>query len=159
MLARDQVEREKARVYAPLQPRGRSIGWKELNAGICRVMQDYCGEYKAETTLNQGLRLLGEIRDSEAASVGAANPHELARAVESPDGELIHASLARRASSALLSFARLDYPQLDPPEWHKLLPIRLEDGRVTAEEWPLDYHLQAPYAPTYEENYWLHCEL
>ena len=159
-----QVEREKARIYAPLHPRGRSIGWKELNAGICRVMQDYCGEYKAETTLTEGLRLLGEIRESEAAAVGAANPHELARAVECQaiitTGEaIIHASLARRASSALLSFARLDYPQMDPPEWHKLLPIKLEEGRVTVAEWPLDYHLQAPYAPTYEENYRLHSDL
>jgi succinate dehydrogenase/fumarate reductase flavoprotein subunit len=156
-----QAEREKQRLYAPLQPRKGGIGWKELNAGICRVMQDYCGAYKSEQTLQSGLRLLGELRESEATKVYAANPHELARAAECLSiitvGEaVIHACLARRASSALLSFQRLDYPEMDPPEWHKLLPIRLEAGKATTGELALDYHLQAPNAPTYEENYRLH---
>ncbi len=159
-----QVEREKARVYAPLEQSRRSIGWKELNAGICRIMQDYCGQYKNEETLQVGLRLLQELRESEAATVYAANPHELARAVECQSiitvGEAVmHASLARKASSALLNFVRLDYPSVDPPEWQKLLPIKLVDGKVTVGELPLDYHLRPPYAPTYEENYKLHCDL
>ena len=161
---REQVEREKARVYAPLERRRRSIGWKELNAGICRIMQDYCGQYKNAETLQVGLRLLQEIRESEAATVYAANPHELARAAECQSiitaGEaVIHASLARKASSALQSFVRLDYPSVDPPEWQKLLPIKLADGEVTVGELPLDYHLRPPYASTYEENYRLHCDL
>ncbi len=156
-----QVKREKARVYAPLKQNRRSIGWKELNAGICRVMQDYCGEYKTETALQEGLRLLRDLRESEAATVCAANPHELARAVEClsiiTTGEaIIHASLARKASSALLSFSRLDYPEMDPSEWRKLIAIKLVDGRVTAADLPLDYYLQPPYAPTYEENYARH---
>jgi succinate dehydrogenase/fumarate reductase flavoprotein subunit len=159
-----QVEREKARVYAPLEQSRRSIGWKELNAGICRIMQDYCGQYKTAETLQVGLRLLQELRESEAATVYAANPHELARAVECQSimtvGEVvIHASLARKASSALLNFFRLDCPSVDPPEWQKLLPIKLVDGKVTVGELPLDYHLRPPYAPTYEENYKLHCDL
>jgi len=159
-----QVKREKARVYAPLEQSRRSIGWKELNAGICRIMQDYCGQYKNEETLQVGLRLLQELGESEAATVYAANPHELARAVECQSiltvGEaVIHASLARKASSALLNFVRLDYPAVDPSEWQKLLPIKLVDGKVTVGELPLDYHLRPPYAPTYEENYKLHCDL
>jgi succinate dehydrogenase/fumarate reductase flavoprotein subunit len=159
-----QVKREKARVYTPLEQSRRSIGWKELNAGICRIMQDYCGQYKNEETLQVGLRLLQELRESEASTVYAANPHELARAVECQSiitvGEaVIHASLARKASSALLNFFRLDYPSVDPPEWQKLLPIKLVDGKVTVSELPLDYHLRPPYAPTYEENYKLHCDL
>ena len=39
---RRQIDMEKARVYAPVQ-RKNGIHWKELNAGVCRVMQDYCG--------------------------------------------------------------------------------------------------------------------
>ena len=111
-----------------------------------------------------GLRLLQEIRESEAATVYAANPHELARAAEcqsiiTASEAVIHVSLARKASSALLNSIRLDYPSVDPPEWQKLLPIKLVDGEVTVGELPLDYHLRPPYASTYEENYRLHCDL
>jgi succinate dehydrogenase/fumarate reductase flavoprotein subunit len=159
-----QVAREKVRVYTPLEQSKRSIGWKELNAGICKIMQDYCGQYRSKETLQEGLRLLQELRESEAATVFAANPHELAHAVEcqsiiTVSEAVIRASLARKASSALLNFIRLDYPLVDPPEWQKLLPIKLVDGKVTVNELPLDYHLRPPYAPTYEENYQTHCEL
>lgn len=160
-LDRGQIDREKARVYMPLKQNGRSIGWKELNAGICRVMQDYGGEYKSETTLQEGLRILGELRESEANTVYAANPHELARAVEClsiiTTGEaILHACFARRASSRWLSFSRLDYPDVDPAEWYKLIPIRAANGAVTTRDLPVDYHLRPPFAPTYEENYALH---
>ena len=157
-LDRAQVQREKARVYAPLQPRPRSIGWKELNAGIARVMQTYCGETRSEAALHEGLCILGELRETEAAAVYAANPHDLAHAVECLSiitaGEaIIQASLARRASSAMLSFFRLDYPDVDPAEWHKLLAIRMSDGQPTVRDLPLDYYLRPPFAPTFEENY------
>ena len=127
-------------------------------------MQDYCGQYKTEETLRVGLRLLQELRESEASTANAANPHELARIAEcqsiiSTGEAVIHASLARKASSELLNFTRLDYPAVDPPDWQKLLAIKLTDGKVTVGELPFDYHLQPPYAPTYEENYNLHCDL
>jgi len=161
---RKQVDNEKTRAYAPLKQSKGGIGWKELNAGISRIMQDYCGQYKSEETLKVGLRLLRELRESEAAKCYAANPHELGRTLECQTlitvGEMvIHASLAREASSALLNFSRLDYPKVDPPEWHQFLPMRLEDSKVKVRELPLDYHLKPPYAPTYEENYKLHCGL
>lgn len=160
----DQIAIEKARIYAPLQSSPRSIGWKELNAGICRVMQDTCGQYKTEEALHLGLYLLQGIRESEAGKVYASNPHELARAVECLSiitaGEaVIHASLARKASSALLNFMRLDYPAIDPPEWNKLVTLKQVEGQVTPGELPTDYHLRPPFAPTYEENYQQHCAL
>ena len=160
----DQLEAEKARVYAPLQKKPQAIGWKELNAGICRVMQDYCGQYRSDGALRLGLELLAQLRESEAARGYAANPHELGRILECQTiltvGEMVmHASLARRASSAHLDFARLDFPAVDPPAWRKLLPLHREGGEVTTRELPLDYHLRAPYASTYEENYRAHCGL
>jgi succinate dehydrogenase/fumarate reductase flavoprotein subunit len=138
-----------------------NIGWKELNAGICRIMQDHCGEYRSEETLKAGLRLLKELRESEAAMLYASTPHELGRALECftimTVGEIaIQASLARKASSAFLNLNRLDFPQKDPAEWQKLLPIKQVDGKVKVGELPCDYHLRSPYAPTYTENYRLH---
>jgi hypothetical protein len=42
----------------------------------------------------------------------------------------MHASLARKASNSALEFKRLDYPEMDPSEWNKLVTIRLENGDI-----------------------------
>jgi len=162
-VSRAHIEKEKTRVYAPVT-RTEGIGWKELRAGLARIMQDYCGEYKNEETLNMGLRWLNSIRESEASRVYARNPHELARILECFSrltvGEIImNASLNRKASSKDLGFNRLDYPEVDPPEWKKLITLRLEDGDIKVGEHPVDYYLQLPNASSFEENYRQHCGL
>ena len=158
--ARVQAERE--RLYAPLRAGARGIGWKELNAGICRVMQEHCGQFKSEGALRAGLRLLRGMRESEVRQLTAANPHELARAAEClallTAGEaVLQACLARRASSALLNFHRLDFPDEDPPERRNLLVLRRAGEEALVEEQPLDWHLRPPYDAGYEENYRRHC--
>jgi succinate dehydrogenase/fumarate reductase flavoprotein subunit len=160
---RKQVAAEKARVYAPVM-RKDGIGWKELRAGLCRVMQDYCGEFKSEEILQMGLRWIRSIRESEAPTAFARNPHELCRVLECHThmtiGEIImQASLARKASSLLLDFKRLDYPEIDPPEWNKIVTIRQENNGIRVGELPLRYWLLPPYAPGCEENYSKHSEL
>jgi len=159
-----QVEAEKARVYEPVRNNKAGIGWKELNYAIARVMQDYCGSYKNELTLSLGLRLLNQLKENEAASAYAANPHELGRMLECFSvmsvGELVlNASLARKCSNSIMDFRRLDYPQVDPPEWEKLLPVKLEDDKVKVRDLALDYHLREPYASDFEENYKVHSRL
>ncbi len=163
LVKRKQIEEEKTRVYAPVR-RTSGIGWKELRAGICRIMQDYCGEFRNKETLDMGLRWLSSIRESEASNVYARNPHELMRSVECLTriivGEIMmHASLARKASSKALDFKRLDYPETDPKEWNKLVTIRLNDGNVKVGELPLDYYLLPPNSSTHEENYRRHSAL
>ena len=163
VIDRKQVDEEKARVYAPVGRKG-DMGWKELQAGICRIMQDYCGEYKSEEILKMGLWWLNSIRESEAERTYVRNPHELVRFLECmvrlTVGELImNASLARKASSQRLNFNRIDYPEMDPPEWDKFVTIRLENGKVKMGELPFNYWLLPPNAPTYQENYKRHCGL
>jgi succinate dehydrogenase/fumarate reductase flavoprotein subunit len=158
----DQVRAEKERLYAPLRSGPRGIGWKEMNAAICRVMQDHCGQAKSEGALLAGLRLLQGMRESEARDLTAANPHELARAAEClallTAGEaVLEACLARRSSCALLNFQRLDFPEEEPPERCRLLVLRKEGQGASAEEQPLDWHLRPPYEAGYEENYRRHC--
>jgi succinate dehydrogenase/fumarate reductase flavoprotein subunit len=131
---------------------------------LCRVMQDYCGEFKSEGTLRTGLQWIRSIRESEAPTAFARNPHELCRVLECHThmtvGEIImQASLARKASSALLDFKRLDYPKVDPPEWHKIITLRLENWSIKAGELPLNYYLLPPYASSHAENYSKHCGL
>ena len=161
--SRPQIEKEKDRVYAPVM-RSEGIGWKELRAGVARIMQDYLGEYKSEETLDMGLEWLDSITESEASRVCARNPHELMRAVEcmtriTVGKVMMHASLNRKASSEFLAFQRLDYPEVDPEDWNKLVTIRNENGDVKVGERPVDYGLLPPNAPTYAENYERHCGL
>ena len=163
VIDRTQVDEEKTRVYSPVGRKG-DIGWKELHGGIARIMQDYCGEYKSEEVLKRGLWWLNSIRESEAERVYIRNPHELARFLETmvrlTVGELImNASLARQASSEPLDFWRLDYPEVDPPEWQRFVTIRLENGEAKVGERPFKFWLLPPNAPTYEENYRQHCGL
>ncbi|MBN1190702.1 MAG: FAD-dependent oxidoreductase [Dehalococcoidales bacterium] len=160
---RKQVDAEKDRIYAPVMRKG-GMGWKELKAGLCRIMQDYCGEYKTDRTLELGLKYLHSIAESEAAELCARNPHDLARALECYThitvAEMVfHACLARKASCSRLGFNRLDYPQIDPPEWHKFVTLKLDNGSVRVGERPMRWWLKPPYASTYEENYRKHCGL
>ncbi|MFC1920206.1 FAD-dependent oxidoreductase [Chloroflexota bacterium] len=156
-IERSQVDTEKARVYAPVQ-RKNGINWKELNAGVCRVMQDYCGELKSEETLGIGLKWFDEIEAGEAQAAFARNPHELSRLIEvfniMTNGKMIMESCrARKASLPQLGFIRTDYPELDPPEWRKWVTVKLDGDKVKAGELPLDYHGDMV------KNYKAHCGL
>jgi len=139
-----QVEAEEKRIYAPVQ-RDTGMGWKELNAGIVRVMQNYCSDLKTEELMEIGLLSLKEIEENDAREAFARNPHELMRTLEVlnilGNAQLtIHACMARRASNAWLGFKRMDYPENDPPEWHKYVTLKLEDNQVKLGELPLDYY-------------------
>jgi len=159
-----QVEQEKDRTFAPLHQNRDGIGWKEINYAIARIMQDYCSTYKSDLTLQAGLRLLEELRTTELADAYASNPHELGRLLECNSlisvGKLVmQASLQRKASSRYLDFYRLDYPELDPPDWARLLPIKQLDGKVQVRDLSFNHHLESPYTPDYEANYLAHCGL
>lgn len=153
-ISRSQVEKEKALVYSPLENKG-EIEWKELNAAACRVMQNYCGEYKSEELLKLGLTWIRDLQDNEFQRVCVDTPHKLMRTLEvrnilTCDEMILHASLSRKASSRLLGFFRLDCPEVDPGEWHKWVTVRVEDGTVRAGEMALDFW--KPLAENYEKH-------
>jgi succinate dehydrogenase/fumarate reductase flavoprotein subunit len=125
-------------------------------------MQDYCGEFRSEETLRLGLYWLDSIAETELAALRARNPHELMRALEcsvrlTVGQIMMEASLARRASSEGLGFHRLDYPLVDPPEWDKLITVRLTDGGVKTRDLAWDYWRRPPNAAASAQNYALHC--
>jgi succinate dehydrogenase/fumarate reductase flavoprotein subunit len=142
-----QVADEKARVYAPVQ-RNSGMGWKELKAGLCKIMQDYCGEYKSEKTLKMGLDWLKSISESEAASVCARNPHELARSVEC----LTHITLGEMVFNAALNRLADKTPAVNRT-------LRLEKGKIKSGEQSFRWWLKPPYASTYAENFAKHSGL
>lgn len=138
-----QVEAERTCIFS-LVNRKDGIGWKELNMAISRTMQNTCGGIKSKELMNTGLTILDHIKKNEAPRVYARNPHELIRSLEVlnilTNAQLVlHACLARRASAKYLHFRRSDYPEMDPPEWHKFVTVRLEDDEVRIGKRPIDY--------------------
>jgi succinate dehydrogenase/fumarate reductase flavoprotein subunit len=91
-----------------------------------------------------GLDALEDIEKNWVPELYALDPHKLMRSLEDLSiltfsQIILHASLARKASSRFLSFQRLDYPQLDPPQWNKWITLKLENGKVRIAELPLAY--------------------
>ena len=108
-------------------------------------MQNYCGAVKSDDLLHEGLRGLAELRDNEARALVARNPHDLLRAQETlnvlSNAELvIQSCLARKASSKQLQFQRLDYPEMDPPDWHKFVTVRQDESGVQIGSLPINYY-------------------
>jgi succinate dehydrogenase/fumarate reductase flavoprotein subunit len=141
--SRDQVAKEKARVYAPVK-RTSGIEWKELHAGINRVMQYYVSEYKTENLLQMGLDALKKIQEESVPQLYALDPHKLMRSLEDLSlltyaQIVVQASLARKASSFPLGFHRIDYPAMDPAEWNKFLTIKLENDKVKTGFLPMTF--------------------
>jgi succinate dehydrogenase/fumarate reductase flavoprotein subunit len=138
-----QIDNAMAYIYAPTK-RKEGIEWKELNFGIARVMRTFCAEYKNEELLSIALHNLEQIERVEVPKLYAPDPHKLMRSLEVIDilacsKMIVHASLARKASSESLSFKRIDYPEVDPSIWHKWVTIKMNNGVVLNGERPLDY--------------------
>jgi len=143
VISSEQAAAEKARVYAPIK-RSDGIEWKELHAGIARAMQYFCGEYRTEKLFQMGLESLQDIEESWVPRLYALDPHKLMRSLEDLSiltyaQIILHASLARKASSRFLDFHRIDYPEVDPPEWRKFITVKQENGKVKTGELPLGY--------------------
>jgi succinate dehydrogenase/fumarate reductase flavoprotein subunit len=141
-----QVKKERTRVYGPtVRSSGRDwIDWKELRAGCARAMQNYCGGFTNEGLLTTGLNWLKDIENNAYPEVYAGNPHILLRVLETYntltcDQVIVLASLARKASSDVLGHHRLDFPEKDPPEWHKFITLKQTDGQAKAGELPIGF--------------------
>lgn len=107
-----QIRKEKERVYCPLynQPSD-SIGWKELNMGISKIMKNYCGEIKNDELLKIGLEQLDDYENRIVSETYAYNPHELVRLLEVFDiltvsRIILNACLRRKTSSKPLCFIK-----------------------------------------------------
>jgi len=133
-ISRAQIDREKKRVYAPIK-RTSGMDWKELHAGIGRAMQFYVSEFKTENLLKMGLGALWKIEKESVPLLFAMDPHKLMRSLEDTSlltyaQIIIRAMLTRKASSLPLNFRRIDYPELDPPEWNKYITLALKNSKV-----------------------------
>jgi succinate dehydrogenase/fumarate reductase flavoprotein subunit len=155
VIDRKQVESEKTRVYSPTkrQPGKDWIDWKELRFAGARAMQNYCGGIRNQGLMQTGLKWIRDIKETHFPETYASNPHILLRALETyniltVDEIILQACLARKASSEIMGHFRQDYPEIDPPEWHKWVTLKQEGGNTTIGELPLDF--AGPLNDTYE---------
>jgi succinate dehydrogenase/fumarate reductase flavoprotein subunit len=151
-----QVEKEKNRIYSLLDNTN-GVGWKEFNLHITRIMQNYCGAEKSEVLLKIGLHQLEQMEQQEIPLLAASNPHELIRTLEvinilTNAKLIIYSCMARKASAKQLHFKRSDYPEMDPPEWHKFIIVNLKNNQLNVSARPIDY------SGSLKKNYEIHNE-
>ncbi|MBS6643324.1 MAG: FAD-dependent oxidoreductase [Clostridiaceae bacterium] len=141
--AREDIEKEKARLYAPLNVED-GLEWRELNMAISKAMQNYCGEIKCRELLEEGLDVLKSYEEEIVPQISCKNPHELMRAHEVMDilevsKMILQACLFRESSSKPLCFQRSDFPQEDPEDDRCFYTIRMEEGKPVRGRVPLGY--------------------
>jgi succinate dehydrogenase/fumarate reductase flavoprotein subunit len=139
----EQVAREKARCLAPIR-RSEGVEWKELHAGIARAMQLFTSEFKTAALFDIGLATLDRIEQRHVPELHALDPHKLMRSLEDLNlleyGRIVIAAMkARKASTSLFDFRRIDFPEMDPPEWSRFVTVKLENGAVKAGSLPWDF--------------------
>ena len=154
VVSREQIDREKSRIYAPTKRDG-GIEWKELHNGLSRVMQYYVSEFITERMLNLGLEEIERIEKESVPKLFAHDPHKLMRSIEDLSmienaKIVIQAMLARKASSVPLGLNRIDYPEIDPDEWHKYITLKLENDEIITDELPP--HFWGDMAKEYEAH-------
>nr|WP_321354776.1 FAD-dependent oxidoreductase [uncultured Draconibacterium sp.] len=139
-----QIEDEKQRIYAPLKNNpAKSIGWKELNMGIAKTMQNYCGDVKHDELLDIGLTVLKEYEEDILSQTFAYNPHELTRLLEVFDiltnaQIILHASKSRKNNSKSLCFTKAGSADEKNSE-RKLIILKNEEGEIKQRELPVDF--------------------
>lgn len=146
-VSREQVDQEKSRVYRPLEGNPESgIGWKELNQGIVKTMQHYCGAVKIRELLELGRETLTRYEKEILPQTVACNPHELVRLLEVHDiltvGKIImEASLQRTDSVGPLNFQLEETRGIhEKRDENCFIVIRNEGGDVRSRRVPLNYY-------------------
>lgn len=143
-LSLQQIEMEKKRIYAPLHndPEG-SISWKELNMGISKTMQNYCGDVKNDELLDIGITRLKDYEERVAKNTYAYNPHELTRLLEVLDiltvaQIILLACKGRKTSSTPLCFKKVG-KDAEGEDERSLITIQLENNEPVYKKLPLDF--------------------
>ena len=142
MLFRSAAERE--RVFAPLaRPNG--IPHHQFEYKVRRLVNDYLQPPKSANRLQNGLDHFMRASD-ELSEVGASNPHELMRVMEShfirDCAEMAaRSSLYRTESRWGLYHYRQDFPKLDDDNWFAHVNLKKDrDGAMALFKRPV-----APY--------------
>ncbi|WP_367257024.1 fumarate reductase/succinate dehydrogenase flavoprotein subunit [Pseudomonas sp. stari2] len=130
----EQIEKEKARVYAPLD-REHGLPPAQVEYKLRRFVNDYLQPPKVTKKMEIGLQRFSDI-ERDLNEMKANNAHELMRAMETSVirdcAEMAaRASLFRAESRWGLYHYRVDHPQRDDREWFCHCHLKKgEDGRM-----------------------------
>ncbi|CAN7610514.1 fumarate reductase/succinate dehydrogenase flavoprotein subunit [Massilia sp. LjRoot122] len=138
-----QVERERARVWAPLQ-REDGLPPAQVEYKLRRMVNDYLQPPKVTRKMEIGLQRFEAI-GQDLERLQARNPHELMRAMEvhaiRDCAEMAaRASLYRTESRWGLYHNRVDYPERNDAEWFVHVQLQKQNGRMACFKRPV-----APY--------------
>lgn len=142
-----QVEREQARVYAPLK-REHGLPPAHVEYKLRRMVNDYLQPPKVTKKMEIGLTRFAEI-ERDLDQLKANNPHELMRALEvsviRDCAEMAaRASLFRTESRWGLYHHRVDHPQRNDAEWFCHAHLKKnEQGEMTSFKKPVEPYLIA----------------
>jgi succinate dehydrogenase/fumarate reductase flavoprotein subunit len=132
-----QVERERARVLAPLARAAQDGGLppNQVEYKLRRMVNDYLQPPKVTRKMEIGLQRFDAIRE-DLDRLSARNPHELMRAMEvhaiRDCAEMAaRASLYRTESRWGLYHYRVDYPERDDHNWFVHAQLKKEGDRMT----------------------------
>ncbi|MCX2546014.1 fumarate reductase/succinate dehydrogenase flavoprotein subunit [Pseudomonas sp. COW5] len=132
----EQIEKEEARVYAPLD-REHGLPPAQVEYKLRRFVNDYLQPPKVTKKMEIGLQRFSDI-ERDLNEMKANNAHELMRAMETSVirdcAEMAaQASLFRAESRWGLYHYRVDHPQRDDREWFCHCHLKKgEDGRMTS---------------------------
>lgn len=132
----EQIDKEKARVYAPLD-REQGLPPAQVEYKLRRFVNDYLQPPKVTKKMEIGLQRFSDI-ERDLNEMKANNAHELMRAMETSVirdcAEMAaRASLFRAESRWGLYHYRVDHPQRDDREWFCHCHLKKgEDGRMTS---------------------------
>ncbi|WP_248740666.1 fumarate reductase/succinate dehydrogenase flavoprotein subunit [Pseudomonas sp. MWU12-2029] len=132
----EQIAKEKARVYAPLD-REHGLPPAQVEYKLRRFVNDYLQPPKVTKKMEIGLQRFSDI-ERDLDEMKANNAHELMRAMETSVirdcAEMAaRASLFRAESRWGLYHYRVDHPQRDDREWFCHCHLKKgEDGRMTS---------------------------
>ncbi|MDH0897518.1 MULTISPECIES: fumarate reductase/succinate dehydrogenase flavoprotein subunit [unclassified Pseudomonas] len=140
-----QVERERARVYAPLN-REHGLPPAQVEYKLRRMVNDYLQPPKVTKKMEIGLTRFADI-ERDLDQLKASNPHELMRALEvsviRDCAEMAaRASLFRAESRWGLYHHRVDHPQRNDAEWFVHCHLKKgDDGAMTSFKKPVEPYL------------------
>lgn len=140
-----QVEREQARVFAPLH-REHGLPAAQVEYKLRRMVNDYLQPPKVTKKMQIGLTRFAEI-GRDLAQMKANNPHELMRAMEvaviRDCAEMAaRASLFREESRWGLYHHRVDFPERNDGEWFCHCHLKKgEDGEMISFKKPVEPYL------------------